>query len=584
MMALSPRNIPQRGWTGLKILALAGITALARGGGTVASTVGARREYSIVLWNWTAPCANLNTFRRWARDGKHIGVTTITISVPWNKLEPQRGRYEFSYIARRLASAHKLGLRLRVLINTYYNGVRPGWLKVDNWRGPHGHTLPNSPASINDPRFWKAWEPLCTRLAAKFRGRHVIWSPFIGPDGELKYGGWATFDQASLRLWRKSIAAHLRPGWLKRVVGGARLPATPPMPGPTHGLPDRNPADRAFIAFRQHTWRVAVRRFVRAIRQGDPHGFISVPLGESYRSQSAKFANLDYYGLSRGANEIVHSWDFYMHSAAHPHEHQAWEAAASIAAFQGITGLPALFEFDSPATMRNDGFSTPLLEHIARDVLQCGGHGFQAANFSYFHQMPSQYPFLAFFGKILSETPAYAPAPPNRTVLLFVSKWADYSYRESTDWLHQAQFGAWRMLRRNGYAVRFICEDDLRENLTGYRGLYVAFSPPQLIPPYESARLAKLEHAIPSIVEEPGIPAVKPGRMNTYTAHTPIGRLMTSDVHLPVAPMKKVLRTGPGRRVVLGYPLGYMWICGHDHPAQQRALKWAIQRTWGWSR
>ena len=92
-------------------------------------------------------------------------------------------------------------------------------------------------------------------------------------------------------------------------------------------------------------------------------------------------------------------------------------------------------------------------------------------------------------------------SPKERTVLLFVSKWANYCYREKSEWLHDAQFGAWRMLRSLGVPVRFICEDNLGEDLSGYRGVYVAFSPPELMPASSRASLDALTKRLPSIIE-----------------------------------------------------------------------------------
>lgn len=80
--------------------------------------------------------------------------------------------------------------------------------------------------------------------------------------------------------------------------------------------------------------RAAFRKGHQTRRPGRP---ISAPLGESYRRQSASMANLDYWGLTRAAAQVVHSYDFFWHA-----KDPAWMAAASVDAFQGITGLPVL--------------------------------------------------------------------------------------------------------------------------------------------------------------------------------------------------------------------------------------------------
>src|SRR4051812_22049236 len=63
------------------------------------------REFSIDLWDWTPPCRDLPTFTRWAADMKSIGATRVEISAPWNLLEPEPNRYDFSFIADRYAVA-----------------------------------------------------------------------------------------------------------------------------------------------------------------------------------------------------------------------------------------------------------------------------------------------------------------------------------------------------------------------------------------------------------------------------------------------------------------------------------------------
>ena len=56
------------------------------------------------------------------------------------------------------------------------------------------------------------------------------------------------------------------------------------------------------------------------------------------------------------------------------------------------------------------------------------------------------------------------------------------------------------MLTSRGLNVRIICEDNLDEDLTGYQGLYVAFSPPELVP-VSARRSARRAAALPSVVE-----------------------------------------------------------------------------------
>ncbi len=460
------------------------------------------REFSLTLWNWNPSCVKLKEFRRWAKDFKSIGGTEIYISAAWNRLEPKPGDYHFGFIARRLAVADKLGLKLGVRINSYWGGATPKWLKVDKWEYASGKVAQGGIPSINDPRFWRAFSPFCTRLAKHFHGQGLNWCAFIGSQAENKYGQWCTFDPASLNLWRKSISAKSRPRWLARIVGNAPLPQTPPIPGETHGTPDRSPANLAFIAFRQQNWRVALRRFNAAIRAGDPKAHIVVQLGESYRNGSAQMSNLDYFGMSRGADKILQSYDFWWHA------HQGiWEMQANLAAFQGITLKPVVIEFDDPHGMASVGYTPKFLSAMGRAAV-AEGCGIEECNAGGYSTLPSGYSYMKAWGRACQAAgPTSAiRAEAHQTILLYVSKWANYCYREPTRWLNKAQFGAWRMLTRMGYKVRMICGDNLKENLSEYRGLYVAFSPPQLMPVAARRRLLKLESEIPTIVEVANIP------------------------------------------------------------------------------
>lgn len=502
------------------------------------------REYSFDLWDWTTPCRDLATFKLWAADLKSIGVNRLEISAPWNLLEPKPFEYDLSFIADRLAVAKSLGMGLRIRINSYYAGATPAWLVADQWRDSKGAVQP--PVSINDERFWAHYAPLCTRISARFKGEDIYYNAFIGIHAELKWSDWWTFDESSLALWRKTIADRAQ--WLRDIVGDADLPETPAVPGPTRGTPDMSPASLAFIAFREHCWRDAMRRFNDAIHKGDPGARTSAPLGESFRRGSAQMSNLDYFGLSRGAQQVVHSYDFSWHAKDDP-----WYAAAAVASFEGITQLPVSFEFDGP----NPRYTDARLLEIA-DAALAQGAGVKVANYSYGTQLPSSHPLLREFGKRVATAPQIQPATPDKTILLFVSKWANLCYREKTEWLHEAQFGAWKMLRDRGLPVRFICEDNLGEDLGKYRGLYVAFSPPQLIPAPDRDRLARLCEKLPSIVELSEIPPAPPKPDAVATPATMLGRCET-----------------------LNFALGYTWLHPAERPRAEAMLTAAMGPTWG---
>jgi hypothetical protein len=322
----------------------------------------------------------------------------------------------------------------------------------------------------------------------------VYYNAFIGVHAELKFGDWWSYDPSMLARWHEAIEG--RPRWLRDVAGDAVLPDKPPIPPPTNGTPDNSPVSKAWIAFREEVWRQAMENFTGAIRAGDPGAKISAPLGESFRRESAKFSNLDYRGLAADADQVVHSYDFFWHPKDDP-----WQAAAAIASFRGITGIDNIaFEFDGPDLVNNLGYDEALQVRIAQAALSQGA-GLKVTNYSYDERLPSTYPVLARFGRLVTSVASFAALPPGNTILLFVSKWSNYCYREKTEWLHDAQFGAWRMLTSKNLNVRFICEDNLSEDLSMHRGLYVAFSPPELIPAPQRAKLESLQRRLPSFVE-----------------------------------------------------------------------------------
>lgn len=540
-------------------------------------------EISFDIWDWTQPAQDLDTFRAWVQDLKQLGVTRIEMSVPWRLLEPEPHRYDLRWLADWLAVCEEAGIGMRLRINSYYAGATPAWYDGERWRDRDGNPAPQAPPSIADVQFWRHYGPLCTHIAELCRGRDVLYNAFIGIHAELKYADWWTFDDASLALWREAIEPP-RPDWLREAAGDAPLPERPVVPSDTQGQPDRTPAHLAFIAFREHCWRDAVERFETAIRKGDPDARISAPLGESYRRQSAHMANLDYWGLTRGAVQVVHSYDFFWHA-----QDPAWMAAASVAAFQGITGLPAMFEFDGTESMSGLGYSVPHLLALGQQAARVGA-GLKFANNSYTATLPSEQPLI----RELIEVWRTAWRPPARTaekdtVLLLFSKWANYVYRESSEWLHEAQFGVYKLFCDAGIPVRIINEDNLGEELDGYRAIYLAFSPRALLP---LSALEQLE-ALPILILEdfaeiPETVPVKEGLTEGMAAirvsneRCPAG---AQDLSHLGANYQFGLQLGAQKmlafrknHVIMGYAVGSMYLNDNAPAEHQGLVLWALQQ------
>jgi len=443
-------------------------------------------DRAFTLWDWTAPCQDLALFDAWVADLASLGFTRIEISAPWRELEPEPGVHRTEFIRKRLDVCKQHGLGLRVRLNDCWGGATPGWYDGDFWQDAAGNRVLMGLPSIHDERFWSRFGPLCTEVARVFAGEDIYWSPFIGVHAELKWANWWSFDPSSIAFWRKSITAP-RPEWLRAVVPDeVPLPETPPLPPDTAGTPDTNPVHRAVIAFREESWRMALRRFVRAIRAGHANARISVPLGESYRRESALMSNLDYWGLSRGANQVVHSYDFFWHA-----KDPAWMAGASVSAFRGITRLPVSFELDGPTILTDHGWTLDRLLEAGRSARDAGA-GLNVSNWSYTNILPSRQEVVRAFAELWREPVLRREPPSDETVLLLLFKWEFYSFREPDEWLHNARFGTYKHLVDHGVPVRIICEDNLDEDLSGYLALVVAGAPQELMPRQAREKLEKV--------------------------------------------------------------------------------------------
>ena len=553
-------------------------------------------EISFDIWDWTAPCQDMDTFDRWVTDLATLGVTRVEISVPWRALEPEPGHIDLHWLEERLQIIKRHGLGARLRINSYYAGATPDWYAGALWQADENRPDALALPSIADERFWEHYGPLCTAIAAHCRGMDVQFNAFIGVHAELKWGDWWHYDDAALAVWRDAITEP-RPAWLRDVVGdGVSLPERPPIPPATTGKPDRDPTNRAVIAFREWLWRDAVRRFTEAIRQGDPDAVISAPLGESYRIQSAQMGNLDYWGLTRGANHVVHSYDFFQHGTD-----GAWEAGASVAAFRGITGLPVCFEYDGEESTLGLGYSMPHLLAIGRHAMRAGA-GLKVANYSYHRELPSEKQVLTKLVTLWRSDMPRAPFVPDHnadrsnTVLLFFSKWSNYSYREPANahgfgWLHDAQFGVYKLFQDLGIPTRIICEDNLGEDLSGYKALVMALSPAALMPASAQEQLAAL--TLPRIADYDDIPPLHDNTtpreaegiatVRIASPAAPIGpadlaALGTAYQYGLQTPDTRLAAYQPGH-VVLGYPIGLVYQEDPHTYTHQGLMLWAIQQA-----
>jgi hypothetical protein len=176
-------------------------------------------------------------------------------------------------------------------------------------------------------------------------------------------------------------------------------------------------------------------------------------------------------------------------------------------------------------------------------------------------------------------------------VLLLFSKWANYRYREETEWLHDAQFGYWKLLHDLGLHVRVISEDNLTENLRNYRGIVLAFSPLDLMPADDRERIRKT--GLPIIADMFQTPSLRPADAETIAGD--FGS-MKSIAPLPWASIADLSKLGAGFKfamkfgnqqlfaynkhtVVLGFPLGYYYLHGADESQCRTIMKQALEKV-----
>ena len=80
----------------------------------------------------------------------------------------------------------------------------------DFWRDIHGHPPTGTPVpvSIADERFLSHYGPMCTKIAATFKGEDIYYSAFVGVHAELKWSDWWSYDASTLSTMHKSTSSR----------------------------------------------------------------------------------------------------------------------------------------------------------------------------------------------------------------------------------------------------------------------------------------------------------------------------------------------------------------------------------------
>src|SRR5690242_2897464 len=119
-------------------------------------------------------------FRR-ARE--ELGLSNLRYAFPWHVLEPQRGKFDWSYADQRMEEIEKQGINL--FLDVMHFGT-PMWLKQ----------------AVGDPEFPEALEQFTEAIVSRYRDRVKVWCPFNEPLVSALFSGDFGFWPPHSRKWR----------------------------------------------------------------------------------------------------------------------------------------------------------------------------------------------------------------------------------------------------------------------------------------------------------------------------------------------------------------------------------------------
>ncbi len=451
-------------------------------------------EYAFEIWDWVADYRDDARFCARLEQARQAGFNTIEISIPWKDVQPEKdGPYDWALADQRVNRVLSLGLALRVRINFSYAHPWPAWVQPQLSTRHDGKAIEGF-MTVFDGELNRLQAEAARAMAAHYRGRGIEWAPVFGMHTEVKFGDWLGYEPAgkqAFRAWLKQrygTLDGLGEAWLTRLADWQAV--EPPIPQPTKGQPDLDQRVVDWIAFREDALADKMSQLVAAVRQGDPDARTIVMLGESHRRESAAMANLAYGRYSRAANRVLHSYDFFWHG---PKNRDAAGLATDI--MRGVTGKPVVFEIDGPVLFDQFGYSNDDLYEIGRMALDHGAAGLNVANFCYADKPLSAFPFMARLGEHIRSLKGRSTSPVTSAKRwYYVSKWANYLYREPTEWVHDRQFASYSALSREPSRLRIVTDENiLEEDSAGLEEIHIA--PPLIIDDRVARRIEELsEH------------------------------------------------------------------------------------------
>ncbi|GMU93579.1 MAG: hypothetical protein AMXMBFR4_26370 [Candidatus Hydrogenedentota bacterium] len=456
-------------------------------------------QYSFTIWDWDTSYRDFARFKRQIDTCVQNGFNMIELGVGWKDCEPEDGRFAFARVDERVEyiESKNLNIRLRVNVTDW-----PAWYSPELMRGENG-PLEESGGfpSIFDGENRHRQAHFVHALVHHYRGRGFTYTPGFGVHMEVKFGGWNSYERSATDCYRRwkdyreeLLSGHAQTEKRQAALGDRALP---PMLEQTSGRPDVGPSSTDWIRFREWALAEWVRNFAATVRLADDRAGVSVPLGESFRRQSAEFANLAYWVYSRPADEIVHSYDFFWHGPDGLHN-----VPLAMAIMSGITQKPVVFEIDGPVLLEKFGYKHDDLTAAGRSAIESGAMGVQVTNWG--STDPAAQSWMGELGEWLHTRRANQdPADPPR-VLYYVSKWQNYCYRESTEWVHERQFALWHRLHSAGIPTRIVSDENLIHEDLRAEFLLLPFA--NLIDLPARERIRSLSYGMRVIADEkPGI-------------------------------------------------------------------------------
>ncbi|MCC6152277.1 MAG: beta-galactosidase [Candidatus Hydrogenedentes bacterium] len=417
---------------------------------------GTPAQFSFTIWDWEPAYHDIELFKRQVDTVAEYGVNTIELGVCWKDCEPADGKFEFTYPDERVAYVQSKGLALRLRVNV---SDWPEWFQPELFQNLDGSTfdysggLPSVFSAANRAQQFQ----FVSALAQNYTGEGFTYTPAFSVHMEVKFGAWNTYEpsaRAGFQNWlagRYKIIDALNDAWHKSYASFGEVEA--PVPENTTGVPSTDAASADWIQYREAALTDWVAAFAAVVRKQDSSAKVSVPLGESHRYQAAEFANLGYWNYSRAADEIVHSYDFFMHGA-----NRVDDAGVTTAIMTGITERPVVFEIDGPILIEKFGYTPETLERIAELAMARGAAGIQISNWGSANL--SEQIWMKSVGDIVSKLrPQIIKTTP--AIRYYVSKWQNYCTRDPGVELFDEQFAALRILLDANADVRVITDENL---------------------------------------------------------------------------------------------------------------------------